>query len=576
MPKVVGKQYLSSLELERRLGDPMTPNNPMSFKSAIAADERDEYPEKACAFLEKWGFSRFFVPVEFGGKLETFEEAMSLIRVAARRDLTATIALANNLLGSLPVWISGDNQQKRRMAAVVLGGGQASLALTEKEHGSDILASEVVAVEKGEHYELSGQKWLIDNAKRCTLTVVFARTRLAESRETFSLFLFDKDRIAKSSYSYVPKVRTYGVRGLDLGGFRFRKCKLKRDDIIGSPGRGLDILFKAFQVSRPAISGLSLGAADTALRIALDFSLSRRLYRKKIVQIPHVQNILVDAFSDILICECVAISGMRSVQAMPDQMNVLSSVIKYFVPTTLESTIRNLAVLLGARHFLREGDYFGIFQKILRDSAIASVFEFSTVINLDAIVHSLDKLTRLEVSAEGRDRLDRAFCLSKELPPFAPESLKASSHGRNDVFHDLEFALDLAGETAKQRSIDSFVRDQLPLLGARVLEEAQGLRDSVEDVLKTDSGSLTSPELFELAKRYCALHAASACLHMWCYNDWDGFFGDGTWVVLCLKRILRNMNPQERFVLPQTLMSRSVNHLEACFRDKEPLSLLMV
>ena len=95
-------------------------------------------------------------------------------------------------------------------------------------------------------------------------------------------------------------------------------------------------------------------------------------------------------------------------------------------------------------------------------------------------------------------------------------------------------------------------------------------------MLETGSGSLTSPELFELAKRYCALHAASACLHMWCYNEWDGFFGDGTWVVLCLNRILRNMNPHERFVSSQTLMSRSVNHLEACFRDKKPFSLLMV
>jgi hypothetical protein len=203
---------------------------------------------------------------------------------------------------------------------------------------------------------------------------------------------------------------------------------------------------------------------------------------------------------------------LPAMQAMPEQMNILSSVIKYFVPTTLENTIRNLAVLLGARHFLREGDYFGIFQKILRDSAIASVFEFSTVINLDIIVHSIGKLVRLETSAEDRDRLASAFCLSKDLPPFAFESLKASSHARNDVFHGLERAVDLLGKTAKQRSIDPLARDQLPLLGARLLEEARRLRDSVENVLETDSGRLTSPELFELAKRYCALHAASACL----------------------------------------------------------------
>jgi hypothetical protein len=257
-------------------------------------------------------------------------------------------------------------------------------------------------------------------------------------------------------------------------------------------------------------------------------------------------------------------------------MNILSSVIKYLVPTTLENTIRNLAVLLGARHFLREGDYFGIFQKILRDSTIASLFDTSTIINLDVIVHSLDKLTRLGTSAEDLDRLSGAFCLYKELPPFAPDSLKASNHGRNDVFHSLERALDLLEATARQRSIDRFVHDQLSWLGGGALQEARRLREDVENILETSFGSLTSPELFELAKRYCALHAASACVLMWCYNEWDGFFGDGTWVILCLSRILKNMNPHGRFGVPQALMSPSINHLEGCFRDKKPFSLLMV
>jgi hypothetical protein len=265
---------------------------------------------------------------------------------------------------------------------------------------------------------------------------------------------------------------------------------------------------------------------------------------------------------------------MRSVQAMPEQMNILSAIIKYFVPTTLENTIRNLAVLFGARHFLREGDYFGIFQKILRDSTITSLFDTSTVINLDVIVHSLDKLTHLETS--DRDRLGSAFCLYEALPPFAPDSLRAASHGRNDVFHALERALDFLEESTRQPSIDDLVRDELPRLGALVLQETRRLRDRVENELQTGSGGLMSPELFELAKRYCALHAASACLLMWCYNEWDGFFGDGTWVVLCLSRILKNMNPHQRFVLPQPLTSRSVNHLEVCFHNKKPFSLLTV
>jgi len=46
-----------------------------------------------------------------------------------------------------------------------------------------------------------------------------------------------------------------------------------------------------------------------------------------------------DANVDLLICDCVSISAVRALQACPGQASVLSSIAKYFVPTTVEKVM---------------------------------------------------------------------------------------------------------------------------------------------------------------------------------------------------------------------------------------------
>ena len=140
-------------------------------------------------------------------------------------------------------------------------------------------------------------------------------------------------------------------------------------------------------------AGLSLGAGDTALRLAVDFALTRRLYGGSVFDIPHARSTLSNAFIDLLICDCVAISAARALQACPGQASVWSAVAKYLVPATVEKVMRDLSVVLGARFFLRDGHPWNMFQKMVRDSSIVSVFEGSTMVQLQALGLQLEQLT---------------------------------------------------------------------------------------------------------------------------------------------------------------------------------------
>ena len=283
--------------LERFLGDPLE-----SFRRAVELDERDEYPSEACALLDQWRFYDYYVPIELGGRLESFEEFASLIRVVARRDITVAVAHVKTYLGAVSVWLGGSDEQKRRLAETIRAGQQIALALTERTHGAAVLSSETEAIPVEGGYLLSGEKWLINNATRSTALTVFARTAKTGGPRGFSMFLVEKDQLAPSSYSHLPRVKTHGIRGADISGICFDDAAIPARALIGEPGLGLELVLKGFQITRCIVPALSLGAADTALRTTLSFALQRKLYGATIFTIPHTRQTLVDAFIDLLIC----------------------------------------------------------------------------------------------------------------------------------------------------------------------------------------------------------------------------------------------------------------------------------
>ena len=86
------EQYRLAEELERHLGDPADPRAHASFARAVAADEAERYPAEACAALDAWGLPAHYVPERWGGRLRSYEQLLSLLRVVCRRDLTVVVA----------------------------------------------------------------------------------------------------------------------------------------------------------------------------------------------------------------------------------------------------------------------------------------------------------------------------------------------------------------------------------------------------------------------------------------------------------------------------------------------------
>ena len=545
--------YSTAEALELYLGDPLNPDNLFSFQHCMELDEQDAYPEDICQLLYDWDLHLYYIPVAYGGKLKSFEEILAITRVIARRDLTVAIAHGVTYLGATPVWIAGHDAQKQKIAQLILDRQKISFGLTERNHGSDILNNETAVEAIDDGYLLSGEKWLIGNASLASALTVFTRTNPKGGPRGFSVFLVEKDKIDQKDYANLPKIKTHGLRGANISGVKFKDSFLTPDALISSPGSGLEIILKALQVTRTVHAGAapSLAQADTALRVTLDFAFSRQIYGGTVWDIPHARQTLTEAFVDIIICECVSLAAVRSLHVATNQMSLFSAIIKYFVPSTVEELIRRVSAVLGARYYLREEHWYGIFQKIVRDHAIISVFDGSTAVNLHGIALQLQQVATYHVENNIseipgiREKIANIFNLEEPLPEFNPNLLEMYNRGRDDILQGIDIAEEYLEILNKKISGDEALENIIEL--KNILKQMIEIQNKflVQQDMAYMAKSSKSAELFDLAKSYCILHTAVACIQMWLHNreSLGEFFAKGEWLVLCLTRLLEKVQP---------------------------------
>ena len=337
--------------LEAILGDPNNPDNPLSFAYSQRIDETDRFPEEAMHWLDDLDLARYLVPEDLGGSFRSLAELAELMRVLARRDLTSAVGFSIRFWAFL-VWAGGTDEQKRWLSEYLMERrGAINLLYTEKAHGSDLVANDTVALRTADGFEVTGEKWPINSATVADLCFLLATTdQSAPPAGGMSLFMLDKARLDPSRFSHLPKTLTHGLRGGDISGVKFENCPVPTRNLLGKQGAGLEQALKGFQITRALCAGFSLGTGDTALRTTMNFAVRRKLYGEFVIDLPHASQVLSDAFLDIIVCECVANSGLRAFHVVPEQASVWSPVVKFFVPTVIEAMVQDISVVLGARH----------------------------------------------------------------------------------------------------------------------------------------------------------------------------------------------------------------------------------
>ena len=537
--------------LEAYLGHPDDETSIASYKKVMELDESERYPEELVQELLSFGLASYYVPKSLGGKLVSYEQLLSAARVLGRRGLSTAVTLSTSVWSTI-VWVGGSDEQKRRCAALTqsIHGGQC-LAYSEEKHGADLIANDLLATEVENGYILNGNKWPINRAARSDIVMLLAKTADRRGARNLSIFMVEKSELDVATYSYLPKVKSLGLRGCDICGIDFHGAKIDKSALIGNKGEGLDIAIKALQITRTLCTGLSIGAVENGLRVVTDFALERNLYKGKLIDIPNARRVLSKVFANLLVSDALSTSLVRSIHFFPEQLSVLSAVGKYHVPNGADADMKKLASVQGARFFLREKHKEGIFQKSLRDGMVVGLFDGSSEVNLYSLsvqLHMLAKRQKKLLTSPpscSDSRYQSMFDLSVTVPPMEYSRLDLSNHAKDTLMESFPLIQDKLQVDVIADSVD---KELLSVLHSQYLRLRSLYTELIDKLCRTGENriSMQSPELFQLAREYCIYHAAVSTLQIWLHNrnpaGAPAFFDRPAWVVAGLSCLLEQLH----------------------------------
>jgi alkylation response protein AidB-like acyl-CoA dehydrogenase len=535
-------------DLERRFGDPSDPDNPLGLTALLAADERGELLAEAEDALTEFGLNAEFVPTEWGGRLERVDTMGRVLRGVFRRDASLGLGYgATSFLAAVAVWAAGTPEQRRRVAELLLGGGRLAIAYHELAHGNDFVRNEFRATPTPDGgFVLDGTKQVINNVVRAEALVLFSRTDEAAGSRSHSVLLIEKDRLPEGRLRYLPRYATVGVRGCQNAGIEFTDCPVDGDALVGELGDGVELALRSFQITRSVVPSMILGGGDTALRTAVSFAQDRQLYNRSVLQIPHARATLVGAFTDLLICDCLALAATRAVHLLPGETSVYAAAVKYLLPKLLTEATYDLSIVLGANFYVRGGEY-GAFQKHVRDLPMISLGHAGTAACQATIIPQLPRLART-AWFRGEPAPRGLFRIHDPLPPLDPARLGLAA-GTDGLACSLAGAAQGLAEECGERS-GEFGRsgesaeyaETLVALAHEMEEELRSLQRECAAMPAKDRTVLASPRAYAIADRYALLLAAAACLGVWRNQGEErdsstGFLADPCWLAVALARL---------------------------------------
>ncbi|MCX2922845.1 acyl-CoA dehydrogenase family protein [Streptomyces sp. NEAU-W12] len=547
----------TTADLEQVLGDAHDRDNPLGFRAVLEADERGEILPEGEKALGSFGFNAEFVPRRLGGRLVDIERLMLMMRTLSRRDPTLALGYGfTSYISGSAMWTSGNENQQRRMADILLGGGKTAAGYNELAHGNDFTRTDLAATTHGDRILINGRKQIVNNFGRADAVVLLARTGEGPGNRSHSHLFVDlvdgpADRVDRD-----VRYPTVGLRGCLIGGAEFTDYPVPADAPIGPVGGAMETVLRAFQTTRAVLPGMMVGTSDTLLRTVTRFALDRKLYGRRVAALPHARATLVGAFLDLLAGDCLSTVACRALHVLPGQTSVLTAANKYLVPKVLHRSSHALGTVLGANSYLRDGTY-GIFQKFARDLPAITFAHANASVCQATMLPQLPRLAATSWLRAPRPPKD-LFELDAPLGDIDYGALELTSRGADH----LTAMLSHPG-----------TRAQLPDAAARLVEllltDLADLRERCLALPPSEHSVVAGRAGFALADRYAQLAMAASCLGIWQHNQHsdDAFLREADWLTGALHRIAARLG-HDLGALPDSteqrlfdeLISREKNH----------------
>ena len=267
---------------------------------AAETDRSEQYPWHCVDVLKREGFMGMTIPVAYGGRGASYLHAVVLIEEMAKAcSTTGRICVESNMGALGAIMKYGNEAQKRLAASLVLSGDKPAICITEPEAGSAATEMTTRADREGDHYVLNGKKHWITGGGVSRLHLIFARVFEDGAEQGIGGFIVVRDPGMSAPKGMVIGKRepAMGVRGLPETEIVLDHLEVARDMVVIPPQgvrRGFAGLMDAYNGQRVGAATVSLGIAESAYELALEYAKKRHQFGRPIAEFQGVQWMLAD------------------------------------------------------------------------------------------------------------------------------------------------------------------------------------------------------------------------------------------------------------------------------------------
>jgi len=335
---------------------------------AHAVDEDHRFTQEASDALIKANLHAAHVPAEFGGEGADALAVVLIIEEVARVCASASLIPAVNKLGSLPLMIGGDTEQKKRWLPELAKGKGFSYCLSESEAGSDAAALKTKAEKTSSGWLLNGSKKWISNAGVSEFYTVIAQTDPSKGSKGITAFIVEK---SDPGISFGAPEKKMGFRGSPTREVYFDNVEISDDRRIGEVGKGFSIAMDTLDHTRITIAAQALGIAQGALDAAEKYSHERKQFGKEIFEFQAIQFILADMAMNIEAARQLTYAAAAKSERNDKDLKFFSASSKAFASDVAMKVTTDAVQVLGGYGYV--SDY--PVERMMRDAKLTQIYE---------------------------------------------------------------------------------------------------------------------------------------------------------------------------------------------------------
>jgi alkylation response protein AidB-like acyl-CoA dehydrogenase len=257
------------------------------------------------------------VPEKYGGRgADTVTYARALARIGREGTGVRTFFSGHTSIGEYPIHIWGnDDQKKRYLPAACRGEKILAFGLTEPDAGSNPLQMQSTYEKRGDHFLLTGVKYLISNGGIADAIVVFAYPKGKEGGKDggrVSAFILDTNTPGFAKEDLVAKV---GMPSANTAMFEMAECKVPAANLLGQEGQGFRVAMWTLVSGRISVASGCLGVIEDCLTEASNYAKERQQHGKEIARHQLVQEHIAHIEMDRLATEALVMKAAEAKDA---------------------------------------------------------------------------------------------------------------------------------------------------------------------------------------------------------------------------------------------------------------------